>query len=225
MEGRIQTREDLERTVERIGFLPYSGNRRELLFTLEGLTDNAWHDDSETDPWVWRAQVASAGRIAYGKFFLKRSGFVAPHCLPAFVALRRENRPFSDLYAEGLVSRRAKRVYDCFAQRQEWTFPALKSEAGFAGESKEFEAALTELQGLFFLCISGQSRRIGRMGQPYGWPNNDFCTLESRFPEAFAAPMRPMEAEEYLLDCLHRAGEFPVRAARRLLFGGGISPA
>ena len=225
MVEKIQTLEDLERAVERIGFLPYSGNRRELLFTLEERTDNAWHDDSPSDPWLWRSQVAAGGRLAYGKFFLKRSGFVAPRCLPAFVALRRENRTFSDLYARGLVSRGAKRVYDCFADRAEWTLPALKSEAGFAGASREFEAALTELQGLFFLCISGQTRRVGRTGEPYGWPNNDFCRLEARFPEALAAPMRTVEAEEYLLDCVQRAGAFPLRAVRRLLCGGGISSA
>lgn len=225
MAEKIQTLEDLERAVERIGFLPYSGNRRELLFTLEGRTDNAWHDDSPSDPWLWRSQVAAGGRLAYGKFFLKRSGFVAPRCLPAFVALRRENRTFSDLYARGLVSRGAKRVYDCFADRAEWTLPALKSEAGFAGASREFEAALTELQGLFFLCISGQTRRVGRTGEPYGWPNNDFCRLEARFPEALEAPMRTVEAEEYLLDCVQRAGDFPLRAVRRLLCGGGISSA
>lgn len=225
MAEKIQTLEDLERAVERIGFLPYSGNRRELLFTLEEWTDNAWHDDSPSDPWLWRSQVAAGGRLAYGKFFLKRSGFVAPRCLPAFVALRRENRTFSDLYARGLVSRGAKRVYDCFADRAEWTLPALKSEAGFAGASREFEAALTELQGLFFLCISGQTRRVGRTGEPYGWPNNDFCRLEARFPEALAAPMRTVEAEEFLLDCVQRAGDFPLRAVRRLLCGGGISSA
>lgn len=225
MVEKIQTLEDLERAVERIGFLPYSGNRRELLFTLEERTDNAWHDDSPSDPWLWRSQVAAGGRLAYGKFFLKRSGFVAPRCLPAFVALRRENRTFSDLYARGLVSRGAKRVYDCFADRAEWTLPALKSEAGFAGASREFEAALTELQGLFFLCISGQTRRVGRTGEPYGWPNNDFCRLEARFPEALAAPMRTVEAEEFLLDCVQRAGDFPLRAVRRLLCGGGISSA
>lgn len=225
MAEKIQTLEDLERAVERIGFLPYSGNRRELLFTFEERTDNAWHDDSPSDPWLWRSQVAAGGRLAYGKFFLKRSGFVAPRCLPAFVALRRENRTFSDLYARGLVSRGAKRVYDCFADRAEWTLPALKSEAGFAGASREFEAALTELQGLFFLCISGQTRRVGRTGEPYGWPNNDFCRLEARFPEALAAPMRTVEAEEFLLDCVQRAGDFPLRAVRRLLCGGGISSA
>ena len=131
MAEKIQTLEDLERAVERIGFLPYSGNRRELLLTLEERTDNAWHDDSPSDPWLWRSQVAAGGRLAYGKFFLKRSGFVAPRCLPAFVALRRENRTFSDLYARGLVSRGAKRVYDCFADRAEWTSPRSRARRAF----------------------------------------------------------------------------------------------
>ena len=47
----------------------------------------------------------------------------------------------------------------------------------------------------------------------------------SGFPEALAAPMRTVEAEEYLLDCVQRARDFPLRAVRRLLCGGGISSA
>ena len=54
---------------------------------------------------------------------------------------------------------------------------------------------------------------------------SSFCRLEARFPEALAAPMRTVEAEEYLLDCVQRAGDFPLRAVRRLLCGGGISSA
>ena len=38
--------------------------------------------------------------------------------------------------------------------------------------------------------------------------------------------MRTVEAEEYLLDCVQRAGALsPMRAVRRLLCGGGISSA
>ena len=220
--GRIQTLADLEQVIEEYGFLPYAGSEKESLFTLNGLTDNPWFDGSETDPWGWRVEIARKGKQAYGKFFNHKAGFVSSACIPAFIAARRDNRSVAELYQDGLVSRRARQVWDCFEQRVEWTFQDLKHQAGFAGQSKEFEAALTELQGLFFLCISGQSRRMNKKGEPYGWPNNDFGRMDVLFPTPEGEEMEREEGEEYLMDCIRSVGNFPEKAARKLIRAGGI---
>lgn len=220
---RIRTLQDLENAIEELGFLPYSGNTSQMLFSLDDMTDNVWFDGSQSDPWQWRQCIASAGRQAYGKFFLKKSGFVAPRFLPAFIAVRRDNRSCAELYEEGLVSRPAKRVYDCFDEQREWTYQELKREAGYGnGASREFESALVELQMLFFLCISGQSWRINREGVPYGWPCNDFSRLDARFPEAAQSVLSREEGEEELLRALDRIGDFPKTRALRLLRGGSV---
>lgn len=219
---RIKTLEDLERFVEEYGFLPYYGNDKQSLFTLSSLTDNEWHDGSSSDPWLWRMKIAQKGEQAYGKFFRNKTGFASRACIPAFLAVRRENRSFDELYAEGLVSRRAKQVWDCFEFRSTWTFQELKSQSGFAGQRAEFDAALSELQGLFFLCISGQSRRINQKGEPYGWPNNDFTRMDALFPIDADEQMERDEAEAYLKDCVRRIGSFPDKAVQRLLYAGGI---
>ena len=168
------------------------------------MTDNVWFDGSETDPWVWRAEIAKKGAQAYGKFFHRRAGFVSRRCIPAF------------------ISRGARQVWNCFEQRVEWTFQDLKRESGFSGQSREFEAAMAELQGLLFVCISGQSRRISRSGEPYGWPNNDFGRMDVLFPSPQDGQMEPEQAERVLLDCVRAMGAFPEKAALRLLRAGGL---
>lgn len=220
---RIQTLSDLEKVVEEYGFLPYKGNEKESLFSLSGLTDNVWFDGSETDPWGWRVEIAEKKNQAYGKFFKNKTGFVSRTCIPAFIAVRRNNRNAAELYRDGQLSRRARQVWDCFEQCAEWTFQELKHQAGFDGQSREFEAALTELQGLFLLCVCGQSRRINRQGEPYGWPNNDFGRIDALFPIPKGEEMECGEGEEYLMDCIRSVGDFPEKAARRLIRAGGVS--
>ena len=62
----IRTLAQLEQAIEDIGFLPYAGDEKRSLFTLSAMTDNAWFDGSDADPWVWRAEIAKKGAQAYG---------------------------------------------------------------------------------------------------------------------------------------------------------------
>jgi len=212
---RIRTLEQLEETIERIGFLPYAGDEKKSLFTLESMTDNHWFTGLEDDPWEWRRVIAQKGQQAYGKFFAGKAGFVSHACIPAFIAARRDNRSLNEMYMDGLVSREAKRVWDLFDMRVEWTHQDLTRESGLKG--REFEAAVTELQGLFFLCVPGQSRRINKKGEPYGWPCNDFGRMDVLFPVEEDDVMEREEGIEYLTDCVRGVGAFDEKAVRRLI--------
>ena len=212
---RIRTLAQLEEAIERIGFMPYAGDEKKSLFTLESMTDNAWFTGLEDDPWEWRRRIAEKGEQAYGKFFGGKAGFVSRACIPAFIAARRDNRSFYEMYSDGLISRDAKRVWDCFDLRVEWTHQELKRETGLGG--REFESAVTELQGLFFLCVPGQSRRINKKGEPYGWFCNDFARMDVLFPVEEDDVMEQEEGIEYLKDCIRSVGEFEEKAVRRLI--------
>ena len=98
--------------VEEWGFLPLF--RCELQgFSVEELSPpELWWTGEETDPWSWRQLAARDGRLAYGKLFHGRAGFLSPECLPDFCNFRREGYDFDSLYEEGLVSRRLKAVMD-----------------------------------------------------------------------------------------------------------------
>ena len=68
--------------------------------------------DPETDPWVWRIRaVTERTEFAYGQFFLGKSGWITREWLPRFIAVRRRGRSMEELYADGLVPRLAKTLY------------------------------------------------------------------------------------------------------------------
>ena len=74
----LHSPDDLLSLVEETGFLPLFENRIPG-FSVEERTVSAdwWSDNPASDPWVWRQAMASDPRIAYGKFFEKKAGFVS----------------------------------------------------------------------------------------------------------------------------------------------------
>ncbi|MCL2352041.1 MAG: hypothetical protein FWC55_05860 [Firmicutes bacterium] len=159
-----------------------------------------WHTgDPETDPWQWRTRVLDErDDIAYAKVFFRKSGYITKEWYPFFAAVRRGDRTFGDAYADGLVSREARRIYEAVAAGGEVPAHDLRREAGFAGEEASgFERALLELQMKMFITICGGRRKVSRKGEDYGWESMVFCTPESFFGEqtlALAAEIPENEA-------------------------------
>ena len=91
----IHTADELIAYVEEIGFLPLFKNEIPG-FSVEERTVSTdwWSDDERRDPWLWREQIASGGRVAYGKFFDKKAGFISSKWLPYFVNYRRDGYDF-----------------------------------------------------------------------------------------------------------------------------------
>ena len=76
--ARIQSWEELIRWVDEIGFLPLFKNEVDSFSAEENTADLYWWTgDPDQDPWEWRALIARSGRVAYGKFFGKRAGFIS----------------------------------------------------------------------------------------------------------------------------------------------------
>ncbi|MDR1542430.1 MAG: hypothetical protein LBU32_31530 [Clostridiales bacterium] len=140
-----------------------------------------WHTgDAETDPWEWRVRVLNErDDIAYSKCFFRKSGYITREFYPYFLALRRGEREFADEYADGLISRCAKRIYDAVNEYGELPINKIKTLSCFARDEKsKFDSALTELQMRLHLTICGISRRMNAKGEEYGWNTTMFCTTE-----------------------------------------------
>ncbi len=161
-----------------------------------------WHTgDSETDPWEWRVRVLNERRdIAYAKCFFNKSGYITREFYPYFLALRRAGRELDSEYADGLINRHAKRIYDVMREYDELPLHELKSLGGFGrNEKSKFDSALTELQMRLYLTICGTSRRRNARGEEYGWETTNFCTTE-RFwahTDVFARAATLSEADAY----------------------------
>ena len=95
--------------INEVGFLPLFKNEIPG-FSLEERTvaDGWWSGDTERDPWEWREIIARSGKVAYGKFFDKKAGFISLEWLPYFVNFRRDGYNF-----EGTLSGLEMKLYLC----------------------------------------------------------------------------------------------------------------
>ena len=90
---RLASPEALLAHVDDVGFLPLFKNDVPG-FSVEERTcpEDWWTGDPARDPWEWRELLARSGRVAYGKFFDKKAGFISLRWLPAFANCRRIER-------------------------------------------------------------------------------------------------------------------------------------
>lgn len=221
--GQLRTPEELEESVKELGFLPLFENEVKG-FSVEEHTDPAdwWTDREDRDPWSWREELARRGRVAYGKFFGGRAGFVSLEWFPRFANARRDGYDFDALWEEGKAKARMKRIMDLFPGKEERFSFEIRRLAGFAGDGeKNFEGTITALQMQTYLVVRDFRSRVNRAGLPYGWHIAVFCTPEARWGEDLVTSAygeEPEASREAIL--LHLRERFPQaeeKALRRLL--------
>ena len=176
----IHTVDELEDYIQEIGFLPLFGNEV-TGFSAEEWTDPRywWTDIVEKDPWQWREIIARRGKIAYGKFFDKKAGFISLDWLPYFANYRRSGYDFDARWEDGLANRREKTIMDVYLYENEEGDTVysterilstdLKKQCGFGkGGSKNYPGIITALQMQTYLVITDFVRRKNKKGDEYG---------------------------------------------------------
>lgn len=174
--------------INEVGFLPFfqcgiPG------FSLEERTISAdwWGPDPSVDPWEWRAVIARSGKIAYGKFFSGKAGFITPKWLPYFVNYRRDGYDFDALWDDEKASLRQKKIMDVFMSgnkehEPEYFTNEIKQLAGFGkGGEKGFEGTLSSLEMQLYLCDKDFRQRKNKKGESYGWAIAVLSTPEDLF--------------------------------------------
>jgi hypothetical protein len=184
---RIRSPEELILWVDELGFLPLFENEIPG-FSAEEHTYQAgwWSGDPRQDPWLWRQVLAKSHRVAYGKFFNKKAGFISLSYLPAFVNYRRDGYDFDARYEDGLASRRSLKIMELFSGNEESEYgPSLptfevKRMAGFGKEGeKNFDGVLTDLEMKLYLVGCDFRQKKNRKGEDYGWFVQALNTPES----------------------------------------------
>jgi len=181
--NRIETPEELLFYIDQVGFLPLFGNEVPG-FSVEEHTavDYWWTGVEEEDPWEWRIQLARTGKVAYGKFFHRKAGFISLKWLPYFVNYRRDGYDFDARWDDELATVRQKKIMDLFEEQDALFGYQMKRKAGFGknGE-KNFPGVVTDLQMQTYLCIKDMRCRVNKKGEEYGWPVSEYCTPEFLF--------------------------------------------
>ncbi len=172
--------------INKVGFLPLFRNDIPG-FSLEERTvpESWWSGDPKTDPWEWRAIIARSGKVAYGKFFDNKAGFISKEWLPCFANHRRDGYDFDALWDDERASIRQKKIMDLFAEDMaggEFYSYEVKQRAGFGkGGEKGFDGTITNLQMLTYLCVRDFRQKKNKKGQKYGWAIAVFSTPEHIF--------------------------------------------
>jgi hypothetical protein len=169
--------------INKVGFLPLFKNDIQG-FSLEEHTapECWWCDDPEVDPWIWRELIARSGKVAYGKFFDKKAGFISIEWLPYFANYRREGYDFEALWDDEKASIRQKKIMDLFSEDNRatelYSFE-VKHKAGFGKDGeKGFEGTITNLQMQLYLCLCDFRQRKNKKGESYGWAIAVYSTPE-----------------------------------------------
>jgi len=177
----IHSSNELLDVIEEVGFLPLFSNEVSG-FSVENMTDSDcwWNGDADVDPWEWRAVLARTGKVAYGKFFRNKAGFISKKWFPVFANYRRYGYDFDSCYEDGRAGHREKLIMDLFwpnnceiweaTDTVEMFSNEVKDRAGFGknGE-KGFEGTCTKLQMASYLTVKDFRPRLNKKGEEYGW--------------------------------------------------------
>lgn len=181
----IHTFDDFCPALRQAGF-SLSGPADKGIFTLSRYfgPEVQWHTgDRQTDPWEWRMRSVEECRdMAYGNLFFRRTGWVTLDWYPYFVAVRREGKPLEQLYQEGHISQMAYGIYSLIREYGEVSVHKMQVALHVTKETRSaFQAALVHLQMQLLITVCGSEYKMGKNGQPYGWPTTVFCSVERFF--------------------------------------------
>ena len=197
-ERRIKSYQELTEYINDIGFLPlFKSNIAG--FSVEEMTarDFWWSGNTEEDPWGWREIMAVEGKVAYGKLYSGKAGFVSREWYPVFAAYRRDGYDFDSRYEDGLASKRSKNIIDVLTAYDTLPSYELKSMAGFGkGGEKGFEGTLSSLQMQTYITVSGFIRKRNKKNEAYGWSVAQYSLSEKLFGEDYTRSAYHMGAKE-----------------------------
>lgn len=210
---------ELEKYINEVGFLPLFRNDIPG-FSVEERTVPTywWSGDIDKDPWEWRAVIARKGKIAYGKFFNGKAGFISKKWLPYFANFRRDGYDFDALWDDEKASIRMKKIMDCFGEKDEYYSFELKEKAGFTkGGEKNFEGTISELQMKTYLAVKDFRQKKNKKGESYGWAIAIYSTMEELFGKEVVAKAygeSPKKSYERIIS--HMEDIYPVATEKSL---------
>lgn len=216
---RIRTAEELIGYVNEVGFLPLFKNGVPGFSAEEHCAARYWWSGDEVnDPWEWRKELARSGKVAYGKFFDKKAGYISLEWLPAFLNYRRDGYDFDARWDDEKADRRSKKIMDCFENRSEIFSYELKELAGFGkGGEKNFDGAVTALQMQTYLTVRDFRYRLNKQGLPYGWGIAVYATPEAVWGDEPISAAYTEEPETSFVRIMEHLRELYPKAEEKVL--------
>ena len=170
---------------------------------------------------MWREIIARSGKVAYGKFFDKKAGFISVEWLPVFANYRRDGYDFDARYEDGKAPRKHKKIMDNFIEDKvdsEILSNQLKVMAGFGKDGeKGFDGVVTTLMMQLYLCNSDFRKRKNKKGHEYGWNVAEYCAPEHLWGyDAVTADYKidPKDSWQKIVDHMHEI--YPIATDKQI---------
>lgn len=193
----LKTVDQMADFIEEIGFLPLFKCGIEGFSAEEYTIASDWWTGSKNDPWNWREVIAGQKKIAYGKFFGGRAGFITKRWFPYFAAYRRDGYDFDSLYEDGKASRRTKLIMDVLESESPLPSIQIKRRANFGKDGeKGFEGAITLLQMQTYVSIQGFRCKMNKKGEEYGMPCSLYAPADKLFSYEHISSKYSLSAKE-----------------------------
>ncbi|MBR1750102.1 MAG: hypothetical protein IJ740_04335 [Ruminococcus sp.] len=179
--SRIKNIDELIGFVEAVGFVPLFANDIEGFSVEERSAAESWWTGADDDPWEMRELAACSHRVAYGKFFGGKAGFISLSMLPHFINFRRDGYDFDSLWDEGKAKMREKKIMDLFTLKNDWFSYEIKKTAGFGkGKEKNFDGTINSLMQKLYVVMCDFQKKRNKKGEEYGLMKcARYCTPEA----------------------------------------------
>lgn len=157
-------------------------------------------------PWEWKEQIATKGRIAYGKLMNKKAAFVSREWFPVLANYRRNGYDFDALFEEGYASKKAKDIVDLLSSNGAMLSTDIKKELNYRkGGNIGFETVISHLQMQTYVEVKTFEYKKDRKGNAYGWGIARYDLAENIYGYDYVRsgyPEEPQESKERICNYL-----------------------
>lgn len=205
---RIHNKEELIGLVGEIGFLPFFSNEAAGFSLEEIVSEECWYQGRwkgkvNWPAWEWKGEITRDKRLAYGKLFNKKAGFISLDWFPDFCNYRRDGYDFDARYEDGLSAYKDKLTMDYLEERDSCLSKELREAGNYRkGGNKGFDTMITRLQSQTYITVTDFAYRTNRQGEVYGWGIARYAKSETYWGAALctsAYDRKPEESFERML--------------------------
>ena len=201
----IQSKEDLEKAVDKLGFLPFFANEIPGFSIEEHCAPEVYFSD-QPGVWEWKGPIVQETRCAYGKFFMKKAGFISREWFYDFANYRRDGYDFDARFEDGLATYNEQYLYNIIAARHSVLSREAKAIGGYVKpreKSKDawqprkgFDTLITKLQMQCYVLTSDFEYEVDKNGKFYGWGVARYATPEEFYGKSFSEKVYSRKPEE-----------------------------
>lgn len=180
--------EDFINRVNKLGFMAFSPILPGFPSLPEETEPGQWHTgDPETDPWRWKDRAAEEKKLAFGCVLGGHKGFISEKMYPYFYAACHPEEEMEERWDAGQINQTVWQLWQIFEQGVVPDTGEIRKLMGVTkkhGASK-IDNAVKELEKDFYITVSGNRRKVSRLGEAYGWAANTYEKVTDWASEAW----------------------------------------